>query len=295
MNRLIPTLAQFGENGFASAPAAELVAAIESTAEGCRWLLGHWDRLRAAIDREHVWTTANEMILLRLRGENLVGIDDPAVLDLLVASRVYQSRSAKLDADNWEPGLFPMSLCTDALREACLRRPTRYEEAYRILGNAIEQATMRLKIVLQIREREGDNWGSGESARIASFDASNEGERLRRYQITTHREMIRTVESVMKMRLQAAKLEKEERALGGLRNEANSRQTEALGNEPNVVTEEEISGGTGGIPTSGVPPTVRKPIVLRNEPNFDLDGVEWIEIPPLGRGVESALSLQAAS
>jgi hypothetical protein len=113
---------------------------------------------------------------------------------------------------------------------------------------------------------------------VASFDAGDEGERLRRYQTTNHREMLRTVESISKVRLLKVKLEKEEAGVI-LRNEPNSRANE-VHLEP-AAAEAEDADREIGVPgeSSASREEDRTSPILRNEPNFDLDGVEWVEIP----------------
>ena len=67
--KLIPSPEEFQETGFDRAPAAELVRAIESTAEGCSRLLRCWDLVRQAAERAREWISLSQMALFRLLGQ----------------------------------------------------------------------------------------------------------------------------------------------------------------------------------------------------------------------------------
>jgi hypothetical protein len=313
VDRLLPQVEDFQEKGFDPDPAAEFIQMIESTADGCRRLLVWWDMLRQSIQGRRPWTYTGEMAIVRLLGRGPSRVNDPAILDLVVAGRVLMRPDVVLDADRWEPGHFRLSYDREALRAACLRQSKDPVDAGRILLAAVDKAVARLEVIRDLRERDGDDWGAEESARVASFDASDEGERLRRYQTTNHREMIRTVESVMKVRLQKVKLEKEEAAIP--RNEPNSskvrQECRTHEVEPDVRQECRTHNNKEAEPTavlrnepnsSDVRPETRtynkeeeSGAILRNEPNFALDGVEWVEIPGFDEVLETYSPLRAAS
>jgi len=297
IDRLFPTIEQVRQTGIDPTPTAKILRELESTARGCRWILECWEQFKKLVDDRGHWTLTDELLLVRLMGHGHITIDNAQVIDLMVASRVLMRPNVALDADRWDAGPYSLRLDRDALRDACRRRPTTRDEAARVLGAAIDKGITRMEIVLNLRERDGDDWGAEESANRAAFDPSAEGERLRRYQTTTQRDMIRILESVSKLRLEAMKLEKEEAKRDATR--SIEPDPAFLRNEPNPAIEAEDPEEPTDEATDAEHPeeptgeaTVRQadgpaPVLLRNEPKFDREVERGAEIPSIGQGAES--------
>jgi hypothetical protein len=317
MGRLLPTLDDVQENGFDSESPRFLIQEIESTAHGCGWLLECWELIRQAVLQRTPWTHSEEMAILRLSGQGTSAIRDPESLRLLLASRVlFRSRPLGI-SDSWNGGPYGLSVDREAFQEAG-RQTLTDEEARAILLAVVETKVARLRAIHEIREREGDQWGAEESAAIGSFDSSAEGQRLLRYQTTNHREMIRSLESVAKLRQQAARVEQLERRLeispgmdasaepitpeASLRNEPNSALNPAIQDEADSSSSVEpvIDGGKaskvdrlaeGAEPRSGTGAGH-----LRNEPNSDHEAAAPIGLTRIGKGGDRVpLPLRAAS
>ena len=63
-----------------------LVARLEATAAGCRWLIGRWGQLRTLLDRGKAWLPGDVFRFFRLQGQNVYEADqDPVINGLLLA------------------------------------------------------------------------------------------------------------------------------------------------------------------------------------------------------------------
>lgn len=89
-----------------------------------------------------------------------------------------------------------------------------------------------------------------ESDNLASFDESNKGERLRRYQLSLHRELIRTVTTLAKFQDQKSKVAraKESNAGIGLKNGASKPNSQVGASKPNS------SGAASNVQENSPPP-----------------------------------------
>ena len=77
-----------------------LVAKLEASAEGCRWLLARWAEFRILLDRGCRWDTADLLRCIRLQGKNVAeSVYDPALNVLFVAWDVLVPKFA---AEEWE-------------------------------------------------------------------------------------------------------------------------------------------------------------------------------------------------
>ena len=79
---------------------AILVLRLQSTLEGCEWLLGEWARLERALDRGQPWLSSDKLKAVRLLGKQPVdAIDDEDVALVFLASFVLKPDGRKWD---WE-------------------------------------------------------------------------------------------------------------------------------------------------------------------------------------------------
>jgi hypothetical protein len=303
--RLLPTLDDVQANGFDSESPRVLIQEIESTAQGCTWLLECWELIRQAVLQRTPWTHSEEMAILRLSGQGPSAIRDPELLRILIASRVLFRSRPLVISEIWNAGPYELSVDQEAFQNAS-RQTLSYQEAQAILLGVVETKVARLRAIHEIREREGDQWRAEESAAVGSFDSSVEGQRLLRYQTTNHREMIRSLESVAKLRQQAARLEHLERRL---ENSQGPKMPAAETISPAIVLRNEANSDVEPImePTEKAPKADRQtegsePKIgagsnqLRNEPNFDHEAAGPMELPRIGQGGQRVpLPLRAAS
>ena len=75
---------------------ASLVLRLQSTLEGCEWLLGEWASLKDELDRGQPWTSPDKLKAVRLLGKQPVdAIDDEQVALVFLASFVLNPEMGK--------------------------------------------------------------------------------------------------------------------------------------------------------------------------------------------------------
>jgi hypothetical protein len=256
-----------------TADVARLRADIETSAEGCRRLIAAWMPLLDTIRAGGPWVGLQEMYAIRLASnEPVTAIRDPAIIDLAVASRMLAKPETPVTHRNWidTSHTFFVMRCVEW---ACERRPAGLPEARALLIDVAMREIARLEGVLEERERDGDLIleDPEQAGRMATFDPSMHGDRLRRYQFSLNRELARTLEALAKLRRDEAKRRKDG---ANCANEANW--------EPGV----ESPGGTGGSSTSEEPLSVPG-AAAPNEANSGVPvraSSPLVEIPPVPPG-----------
>jgi hypothetical protein len=242
----LPTPARRWEDN----PAAFLKG-LESSAEGCRWLLDHWIGLRVLLDRISEWTFGDMFRLVRLLGKYPVeAINDPALngiflaWDALVpgwAERFW--KECKKCKPMHDPGFSDFGRWREIAE-----RPADAAAATTFFERLVDEQVARLEELLEVHEEiAGDD--PAELADCQSFDGSAEGERLRRSLTALRRELRQTLELLMKMR----KSEDNGHAAcdgGNAKNgETPETETEPLALE--VATSNEENGEPGATATPG--------------------------------------------
>ena len=179
-----------------------LVARLEASAEGCRWLLARWAEFRILLDRGCRWDTPALLRCIRLQGKQVAeSVYDPALNVLFVAWDVLVPKFAAEEWENFREERFrddPSFNHRQRWREI-VARPGNAAEAWEVLYGIIENHVESLNELLAANEaREAvadDDW-----ADRAALDLSAGFERLRRYQSAKTRELQRTLETLWKMR-----------------------------------------------------------------------------------------------
>jgi len=179
-----------------------LVSQLEESAEGCRWLLERWAEYRNLLDHKSKWEETELLRFIRLQGKNVVeSVYDPALNSIFLAWDVLVQKFAKQEWHYFQevkPSDDPAFNHRLVWREIA-PRPSDPDAAWAVLYAVVEQHVGRLKELLARNEAseaaEDPDW-----AARAGLDCSPAFERHRRYQSAKTRELLRTLETLRRMR-----------------------------------------------------------------------------------------------
>ncbi len=182
---------------------ARLLLRLESTADGCRWLLDRWAELRTVADAGAAWPPEQMVQAIRLLGKRpFDAVDDLEVLTIFVACYVMDRSRPDPFAELWktttdrEAKYYRERLLGRRLLEA---KPRSKEHAREVLLEIVDQAVSRLEEEeRQHRRRERELAALRADALL--FDASAEGEWVRREQGKATRSILRITERFRKAR-----------------------------------------------------------------------------------------------
>jgi hypothetical protein len=185
---------------------ARIVNRLESTALGCRWLLDRWAELRKVLDDGLMWRPPDRLRAIRLLGRQpLDAIENDRVMSIYLAC-------GAMDPDN--PHEFD-DLCSELEaggeriryldrvhdRDARARMPESPEAGRAVLLEIVAHAVTRLEVLLRSHQERNGPERPDRLDRLA-FDDSEEGEYLRRYQLAHGRTLLRTINTIFKVRKQ---------------------------------------------------------------------------------------------
>ena len=180
---------------------AAFLCGLESTAEGCRWLLERWTVLGDMLEREAIWTLTDLYRSIRLQGKHPVdAINDP---DLNLQIQAWEMMSPGAAVDFWErcyhqtPKVDPGFQGFMEWREIA-DKPADEAEAMGLIKGMIAGRIERLEELIALHEEIAGEEAI-ELADAASFDPGPEAERLRRFQAAKSRELRQTLELFLKM------------------------------------------------------------------------------------------------
>jgi len=179
-----------------------LVSQLEESAEGCRWLLERWEEYRNLLDHKSKWEEPVLIRFIRLQGKQVVeSVYDPALNSIFLAWDVLVPKYAKVEWESFgekRPKTDPAYNHRLHWREIA-PRPSDPAEAWAVLYAVVEQHEGRLKELLASNEAseaaEDADW-----ADRAALDCSPAFERHRRYQSAKTRELLRTLDTLRKLR-----------------------------------------------------------------------------------------------
>ncbi len=182
---------------------ARLLLRLESTADGCRWLLDRWAELRQIVDAGTAWPDEQMVHAIRLLGKRpFDAVDDLQVLTIFVACYVLDRSRPDPFAELWktttdrEAIYYRQRLLGRRLLEA---KPRSKEHAREVLLEIVDAAVSRLEEEeRQHRRRERELAALRADALL--FDASAEGEWVRREQGKATRSILRITERFRKAR-----------------------------------------------------------------------------------------------
>jgi hypothetical protein len=164
-----------------------IVLRLESTAAGCRWMLDRWTELRGRLDRGQTWQTDEKVKAIRLLGKRPLDMNPEQWEDHVDFREEVPDPEGDAYFDRRLDRQLDDRLAVDESATIAMLRD--------VAGRAIA----RLEALdAGFRER-ADADAAERSARL-SFDASNEAERLRRYQSSCGRALYRSLDTLLKIR-----------------------------------------------------------------------------------------------
>ena len=163
---------------------AAFLCGLESTAEGCRWLLERWTVLGDMLERGAIWTLTDLYRSIRLQGKHPVdAVNDP---ELNLQIQAWEMMSPGAAVDFWErcyhqtPKVDPGFQGFMEWREIA-DKPADEDAAMGLIKGVIAGRIERLEELIAVHEEIAGEEAI-ELADAASFDPGPEAERLRRSQ-----------------------------------------------------------------------------------------------------------------
>jgi hypothetical protein len=181
---------------------AVFVRGLEDTAEGCRWLLARWAEFRNLMNHKAWWGTSLMVRFIRLQGKQPVeAFYDPALNSIFLAWDVLAPKTIETF---WHLYKKSASLSDPAYKhllrwDEIAPRPQNQEEASAILHEVVDGHVERLELLLARHESITAEEAAARADR-AALDCSKEFERHRRYQSARTRELLRTLDTLRRMR-----------------------------------------------------------------------------------------------
>ncbi len=163
-----------------------IVRRLEATAIGCQWLLDRWTELRATLDLDCPWGLAEKARALRLLGKCPLNLE-PGKWEVYIQSR-DDAEAETLD------DLVDRQLDSQLDERLTVTKP----ETPAVFRGIVDQAIARLETL--VAGHHGGAESDAQQAARLSFDASNDAERLRRYQFSAGRALFRSLDTLIKVR-----------------------------------------------------------------------------------------------
>ena len=160
--------------------------ALESTAAGCRWMLDRWSDCPDILDQGQKWQLDEKVKAIRLQG----------------------MRPSNCETGEWESRVrifkelqSPRSIAIFE-RAIAVQLEPQVPEGQAVAPSAllklVERMTARLE-TLAAGHRKRAEAEAAQQVALLSFDPSNEGERLRRYQSSCSRSLFRSFDTLIKL------------------------------------------------------------------------------------------------
>ena len=180
----------------------QVVFSLESTARGCDWLLDQWAELRSLLERGQPWLSPDKFKATRLLGRQPVdALYDRQVSMIFLACHTIDPSGGQLFHEIWkdmkddEILFFKKRLKEQPLNSS---QPNSEVEARKALRSIVDQSVARLKTIAEEHRKRAEA-NASLTADLLAFDASPEGERLRRYEISCSRTLLRTLDAFDKL------------------------------------------------------------------------------------------------
>ena len=182
-----------------------LLIQLERSSAGCTWLLQQWAELREILDQDLLWQPIDRFKAIRLLGRQPAQAAEYSdVTTIYLACWIMHPQVKEIDpfTDVYnellagEAARFRQRL---ADREVEDYIPADKDAAKAKLVEIVSAAVDRLKILYEDHEARTAAAAEDRSARLA-FDDSDEGERLRRFQIACGRSLNRCLDTLLKLR-----------------------------------------------------------------------------------------------
>jgi hypothetical protein len=195
---------QSGPPGPVEAP-AQIVAELESTLEGCRFLLERWRELSTYLNCQRGWRALDMFMCMRLVGkEPLDVLDEPPgeLMDIFLAChKIDGSDKGPFDELRCVVSDLDLAMILKRLKRMGYeaRKPVSEDHARSILNNLVDRNISRLEALFQAQEARA-LLNSAERARRLMFDPSDDADKSRRYGDICVRQMTRACEELTKIR-----------------------------------------------------------------------------------------------
>jgi hypothetical protein len=183
---------------------ALLVRRLQSSAAGCQWMLDRWDELGGLVECELAWLPPDKLKAIRLLGmQPIDAVDDLDVARIFLACFVIRGSTGEPFLEimhelyTREEVVFRSQL---AARQLTMFLPKDAAEAREMLAEIVASAKDRLTARLGVL-LERDNKIKALAADRLAFDDTAPGELLRRYEMTSGRALNRTLELLLKLRV----------------------------------------------------------------------------------------------
>src|SRR5208283_1465000 len=181
---------------------AVIVRRLEESAEGCRWLLARWAELLNVLDRKAAWSDPEIIRFVGLQGKRSIEAHfDPELNSLFHAFDALGKRIGHKFWNAWRDMLpvgYKGGFMIVPYREIA-PPPTDETAALSLIRSVIERHVGRLEELLAEHE-EIEAEEAAERYDRAALDCSPAFERHRRYESARHRGLMRTLETLRKMR-----------------------------------------------------------------------------------------------
>jgi hypothetical protein len=179
-----------------------LVSQLEASADGCRWLLERWVEFHNLLDYKVKWEETELLRFIRLQGKNVVeSVYDPELNAIFLAWETLLPKFAKVEWDYFQEIKPPTDPAFNhrLIWSEIARLPDNPDAAWAVLSGIVHRHIDRLQKLLarnEALEAEVDpDW-----APRAGLDSSPAFEWLRRAQSARHRELMRTLDALRKVR-----------------------------------------------------------------------------------------------
>jgi hypothetical protein len=189
---------------------AAFVAELEAIPEGARWLRDRWAEVHNLILADEPWTYLDQFKFIRLLGRQpFEAIDDPAVNAVFLAWEAIEEgwgvRFWKLIQEQ-TPYDDPAFSAWRAWRVIAPRPADKAAGVAHLLAVAAAEIG-RLEVrIAELDAADGDD--AVETAERASFSPGDDAERFRRFQSARSRELMRTLDTLNRLRKETAARDK---------------------------------------------------------------------------------------
>ncbi len=182
---------------------AKLVRELSSTVAGCDWLLQQFAELRELLEFDNAWEGHHKLKCIRLLGRSPLDCANVReVAEIFVATWSIRSvRSGVYSELRSELGPIEYKRFTKRVRRIWknMMNALDLDNSRRILVSIVERAMARVRAQSAVaRERAARD--AQRRADCLLFDDSMEGERLRRYEASSSRTMLRSINEFFKVR-----------------------------------------------------------------------------------------------
>ena len=187
-----------------------LVIRLQGTRSGCQWLLDQWAGLRALLERGVPWLAPDKLKAVRLLGRHPIdALDSMDVASVYLASHVllgeeggpFQEIMNELPKD--KTAVYARYMQQRGYPSLA---PKDAAAARQFLLELVDRATEPLRTKAELLQKIAD-LDAAEAADRLSWDDTAEGERLRRYELTCNRTLLRMFELLLKVRRTGDELE----------------------------------------------------------------------------------------